>query len=80
MGYKHSEEPPVQVGDEFETIIVSIGAKGDGMCKINNYVIFVQGAKVDQKVKIKVTRTLTKVGFADLVEVLGTTPSDQNNI
>jgi len=79
MGFR-SAEPPVQVGDEIEVEIISVGAKGDGMCKVQNYVIFVPGTEAEQRVKIKITRALPKVGFADLVEVLGTTPSDAPDI
>lgn len=59
--------PPVKVGDELEVKIESVGEKGDGVAKVSGFVLFVPGAKEGQTVKVKVTRVLRKVGFAEIV-------------
>jgi len=57
--------PPVSAGDELEVKIESVGAKGDGIAKVEGYAIFVPETQVDDVVKIKVTKTLPNFGFAE---------------
>jgi len=64
-----SDTPPVQVGDEIEVTIEAVGEKGDGLAKINGFVLFIPGVKEGQHVKVRVTKVLRKVGFADVVGV-----------
>ena len=58
---------PVKVGDELDVKIESVGAKGDGVAKVEGFVLFVPGTKEGQEVRVKVTRVLRKVGFAEVV-------------
>ena len=58
---------PVKVGDELNVKIEAVGEKGDGIAKKDGFVLFVPGAKEGEEVKIRVTRVLQKVGFAELV-------------
>jgi len=59
--------PPVKVGDEMDVTIEAVGEKGDGLAKKNGFVLFVPGVKEGQQVKIRVTKVLRKVGFAEVV-------------
>jgi len=58
---------PVKVGDELNVKIEAVGEKGDGIAKKDGFVLFVPGTKQGDEVKIKVTRVLQKVGFAEVV-------------
>ena len=58
---------PVKVGDELDVKIEAVGEKGDGIAKKDGFVLFVPGAKQGDNVRIKVTRVLAKVGFAEVV-------------
>jgi predicted RNA-binding protein with TRAM domain len=58
---------PVNVGDELDVKIEAVGEKGDGLVKIKGFVLFVPGVKEGDEVKIRVTRVLKKVGFAEVV-------------
>jgi len=58
---------PVKVGDEIDVKIEAVGEKGDGIAKKNGFVLFVPGTKEGDQVKIKVTRVLRRVGFAEVV-------------
>ncbi len=58
---------PVEQGDELEVTIESTGAKGDGIAKVNNFVVIVPGVKQGDKVKVKITRVLKKMAFAEVV-------------
>ena len=59
--------PPVNVGDELDVTIESVGEKGDGVAKKDGFVLFVPGAQKGQRVRIKVNRVLKSVGFAEIV-------------
>jgi len=48
---------PVQVGDELEVTVEGKGKTGDGVAKVNGYVIFIKGeTEVGQKYKIRIVR------------------------
>ena len=55
--------PPVRDGEEVDVTIEAVGEKGDGIAKVKGFVIFVPGTKAGERVRIKVTRVLQKVGF-----------------
>ena len=57
---------PVKVGDELDVKIEAVGEKGDGIAKKDGFVLFVSGTKQGDEVRIRVTRVLQKVGFAEV--------------
>lgn len=59
--------PPVAVGEELDVTIEAVGEKGDGIAKKNGFVLFVPNTSEGDKVRIKVTKVLNKVGFAEVV-------------
>ena len=58
---------PVKVGDEIDVKKEAVGEKGDGIAKKDGFVLFVPNTKEGQDVKIRVTKVLRKVGFAEVV-------------
>jgi predicted RNA-binding protein with TRAM domain len=58
---------PVKVGDELDVKVEAVGEKGDGIAKKDGFVLFVPGTKEGDNVRIKITRVLPKVGFAEVV-------------
>lgn len=59
--------PPVRVDEEIDVLIEAVGEKGDGIAKKNGFVLFVPNTKEGQSVRVKVTRVLNKVGFAEAI-------------
>lgn len=59
--------PPVQVGDEFDVSIEAVGEKGDGIAKVKGFVLFVANTKEGEHCRVRVTKVLTKVGFAEKI-------------
>ena len=59
--------PPVAVGDELNLKVESVGAKGDGIAKVQGFVLFIAGTKQGENVKIRITKVLKNVGFAEVV-------------
>ena len=70
-----SFEAPVNIGEELDVKIEAVGEKGDGIAKVKGFVLFVPGVKEGDEVKIKVTKVLRKVGFAEVVGK-GTAPKE----
>ena len=62
---------PVRVGEELDVTIEAVCEKGDGIAKKNGFVLFIPGVKAGQQVRIRVTKVLRKVGFAEVVSGSG---------
>src|SRR5579872_3910120 len=45
---------PVEAGKEYDVEITELSRRGDAVAKIGGFVIFVKGAKMGDKVKIKI--------------------------
>ncbi|WP_071908083.1 TRAM domain-containing protein [Methanobacterium congolense] len=59
---------PINVGEEYDVKIEDLGRDGDGIARIEGFVIFVTGAKVGDEVKIKINSTRRNFAFAEIVE------------
>lgn len=62
-----SQEKPVKEGETYDVEILEVGSKGDGIAKIQNFVIFVPGTQKGQKVKIRVTQVRSSSAVAEVV-------------
>jgi predicted RNA-binding protein with TRAM domain len=69
---------PVEVGKEYDVEVTELSRRGDGVAKVQGFVIFVQGAKVGQKVKIKVDRVGPRFASASVVGGATTTPTSSS--
>ena len=59
---------PLNEGQEYDVKIEDMGRDGDGIAKIEGFVVFVSGAKVGDEVKIRITSTRRNFAFAEIVE------------
>jgi len=59
---------PVKIGETYDVSIDDIAKEGDGIARIEGFVIFVPGTKVGDKVKIKVNKVMRKFAIAEKVE------------
>ena len=58
---------PVEVGNEYDVKIEDTGRTGDGIARIDGFVIFIPEAKVGQEVTIKINATRRKFAFGEIV-------------
>lgn len=65
---------PVNVGETYEVAIDAVGGKGDGIAKVKGFVLFVPNVKKGDFVKVRVTKVLKNVGFAEAVGKLERPP------
>ena len=63
---------PVEVGKEYDVTISDISRRGDGIAKIDGFVIFVAGGKQGQSARIKVTQVSNRYAMGTVVEGSGT--------
>jgi predicted RNA-binding protein with TRAM domain len=60
-------KPPVEVDQVIDLTIEQIGSKGDGIGRINGYVIFVPDTEAGKTYKVKITNTRDRCGFGEIV-------------
>ena len=58
---------PVKVGEEYDVEISEVGSRGDGIARIKNFVVFVSGAKMGEKIKVKITDVRGRFATAEKV-------------
>jgi predicted RNA-binding protein with TRAM domain len=58
---------PVEMGKEYEVEISEISRRGDGIARIQGFVIFVEGAKSGQKTNIRITSVGDRFAKAQIV-------------
>jgi predicted RNA-binding protein with TRAM domain len=66
-GFRSFKPKPVEVGKEYDVTISEISRRGDGIAKIDGFVIFVAGAKQGWQGKIRVTQVANRHATAQVV-------------
>ena len=64
----YSNSSPINEGEEYDVKIEDMGRDGDGIAKIEGFIVFVSGAKKGDEVKIRITSTRRNFAFAEVVE------------
>jgi predicted RNA-binding protein with TRAM domain len=67
---------PVETGKEYDVQITEISRKGDGIARIQGFVIFVKNGKVGQNAKIRVIQVGNRFATAEIVEGASGTTED----
>ncbi|NYT03028.1 MAG: TRAM domain-containing protein [Methanosarcinales archaeon] len=58
---------PVEVGKEYEVKIEDIAREGDGIARVEGFVIFVPGTKVGDQVTVQVDRVMRRFAIGHKV-------------
>jgi predicted RNA-binding protein with TRAM domain len=58
---------PVEVGKEYDIEVTEISRQGDGIARVQGFVVFVKNGKVGQKVKVKVDQVGNRFATATVV-------------
>ncbi|MBI5229268.1 TRAM domain-containing protein [Candidatus Micrarchaeota archaeon] len=62
-------EKPVKNGEEYDVTIEAVGARGDGIAKVKNFVIFVPGVQANEQVHIRINEVHDKFATAEVIRV-----------
>jgi predicted RNA-binding protein with TRAM domain len=58
---------PVETGKEYDVQITEISRKGEGIARIQGFVIFVKDGKVGQNAKIRITQVGNRFATAEII-------------
>ena len=59
---------PVETGKEYDVSITETSRQGDGIARVDGFVIFVKGGQPGQEAKIKVTQVGRRFATAELAQ------------
>lgn len=59
---------PVKVGEEYDVEINEVGSKGDGIARVKNFVVFVNGTRKGDKVHIKIKEVRNRFAIGEKTE------------
>jgi predicted RNA-binding protein with TRAM domain len=59
---------PVETGKEYDVSITETSRQGDGIARVDGFVIFVKGGQPGQETKIKVTQVGRRFATAELAQ------------
>ena len=63
-----SDKPkPVKVGEEYDVKITDIGAKGDGITKIENFIVFVANTTKGEECRVRIKEVANKFAIAEKI-------------
>ncbi|KAB3547970.1 MAG: TRAM domain-containing protein [ANME-2 cluster archaeon] len=64
MFKQETYDAPVTEGESYDVTIEDLAREGDGVARIEGFVIFVPGTKVGDSVKIKVEKVMRRFAIA----------------
>ncbi len=58
---------PVEVGKEYKVEVTDISRQGDGIARVQGFVVFVKSAKVGQRTKVKIDQVGNRFATSTIV-------------
>lgn len=68
-GSRFGGPKPVETGKEYDVQVTEISRKGDGVARVQGFIIFVKGGRVGQKTRVKVTHVGDRFATAETIGV-----------
>lgn len=66
-GGSSSASKPVEVGMEYEVDVTEISRRGDGVARIQGFIVFIENGKIGNKVKVKINQVGDRFAKATVV-------------
>ena len=67
-GNRFGVPKPVESGKEYDVQVTEISRKGDGVARIQGFIIFVKGGRVGQKTRVRVTHVGDRFATAETID------------
>jgi len=64
----NSGAKPVEEGKEYEVDIKELSRRGEGIARVDGFVVFVPNTKAGDHVKVKVTKVLPRFASAEIIQ------------
>jgi predicted RNA-binding protein with TRAM domain len=58
---------PVETGKEYDVQVTEISRKGDGVARVQGFIIFVKGGRMGQKTRVRVTHVGDRFATAETI-------------
>ncbi len=72
--------PPVEEGEKYDVEIEDMGKEGDGLAKINDFVVFIPDTDVGDKVTIEITKVLHTMAFGEVKDKMDSDESEEEEV
>jgi predicted RNA-binding protein with TRAM domain len=59
---------PVESGKEYDVQVTEISRKGDGVARVQGFIVFVKGGRVGQKTRVRVTHVGDRFATAETID------------
>lgn len=69
-------EPPVKEGEEYDVQITDVSRRGDGIAKIQGFIIFVAGSVQGEACRVRVKSVARKFAIGEKVGAAGEVPAN----
>ncbi len=66
-GERRDISSPLNVGDSYDVSIEDVGREGDGIARVEGFVVFVPNTKKGDNVKIRISKVSRRVGFGEVI-------------
>jgi predicted RNA-binding protein with TRAM domain len=66
-GERRDINAPLNVGDTYDVAIEDVGREGDGIARVEGFVVFVPNTKKGDNVKIRISKVSRRVGFGEVI-------------
>ena len=66
-GERRDISSPLNVGDTYDVSVEDVGREGDGIARVEGFVVFVPNTKKGDNVKIRISKVSRRVGFGEVV-------------
>jgi predicted RNA-binding protein with TRAM domain len=67
-GSRFGGPKPVESGKEYDVQVTEISRKGDGVARVQGFIVFVKGGRVGQKARVRVTHVGDRFATAETIE------------
>jgi predicted RNA-binding protein with TRAM domain len=66
-GSRFGGPKPVETGKEYDVQVTEISRKGDGVARVQGFIIFVKGGRVGQKTRVRITHVGDRFATAETI-------------
>jgi predicted RNA-binding protein with TRAM domain len=66
-GERRGFNAPINVGETYDVTIEEVGREGDGITRVEGFVVFVPNTQKGDAVKVRITKVSRRVGFGEVV-------------
>src|SRR5918996_5117283 len=67
-GSRFGGPKPVENGKEYDVQVTEISRKGDGVARVQGFIVFVKGGRVGQKARVRVTHVGDRFATAETID------------